>query len=235
MVGKLTRLPVETQAAGLQQPRLPRQRRRDHDAFDRSREIERQGPFRNLWGRRSPGAGRAAWTASYKFRPRPWSREAAYSLIPERLRAEGAPPHREAARGFTPVQRKREEAIFEIVNQLNRGAALITSRDEREQFAELNLLSRAGAPKATTAYASATHLSGCRWRPLLPEDSWGAPGTSSPLRLAAAPGRNASSSLGALGGGGGAAPGGRLSSPRRKYGGTSYGSRALARRFCTRL
>src|SRR6202040_1877469 len=65
---------------------------------------------------------------------------------------------------------KREEGIFEIVNQLNRGAALITSPDEREQFAELNLLAGRRA-KATTAYASAlTYLAA--GAAVLPEDSW---------------------------------------------------------------
>ena len=53
----------------------------------------------------------------------------------------------------TPPE-KREEAIFDTVNQLNRGAALITSRDEREQLAELNLIAGKRA-KASTAYASA--------------------------------------------------------------------------------
>src|SRR5262244_3163083 len=79
--------------------------------------------------------------------------EAAYSLIPEELRAE---THLRIGRLFaahTPPE-KREERIFEIVNQLNRGAALITSRDEREQLAELNLLAGKRA-KASAAYASA--------------------------------------------------------------------------------
>jgi signal transduction histidine kinase len=44
--------------------------------------------------------------------------------------------------------------IFEIVNQINRGAALITSQEERDQIAELNLVAGKRA-KASTAYASA--------------------------------------------------------------------------------
>ena len=51
-----------------------------------------------------------------------------------------------------------EEKIFEIVNQLDRGAALVDTIDEREQIAELNL--RAGKrAKTSTAYASALDLS----------------------------------------------------------------------------
>src|SRR5262249_19391218 len=64
--------------------------------------------------------------------------EAAYALIPERSRVEA---HLEIGRllvAQTPRE-KRDEAIFEIVNQLNRGASLITSHEEREQLAELNL------------------------------------------------------------------------------------------------
>ena len=55
----------------------------------------------------------------------------------------------------TPPE-KREEKIFEIVNQLNRGVDLINSRDEREQVAEFNLIAGKRA-KASTAYASALH------------------------------------------------------------------------------
>ena len=38
----------------------------------------------------------------------------------------------------TPSE-KQEETIFEIVNQFNRGAALVVSREEGERVAELNL------------------------------------------------------------------------------------------------
>ena len=67
-------------------------------------------------------------------------------------------------------RRQREEAIFEIVNQLNRGAALITEQEEREQLAELNLLAGKRA-KASTAYASALSYLGAG-SALLTEDCW---------------------------------------------------------------
>ncbi len=95
--------------------------------------------------------------------------EAAYSLIPEDQRAEA---HLRIGRllvARTPPE-KREEAIFEIVNQLNRGAALIASPDEREQLAELNLIAGKRA-KASTAYASAlTYFAA--GAAMLPEDAW---------------------------------------------------------------
>src|SRR5262249_26936312 len=69
----------------------------------------------------------------------------------------------------TPLE-KREEAIFGIVNQLNRAVALITSQDEREELSELNLIAGKRA-KSATAYASAlTYL--VAGRALLPEDGW---------------------------------------------------------------
>ncbi len=79
--------------------------------------------------------------------------EAAYSLIPADQRAAAHLRIGRLLAAHTPPE-KREEAIFEIVNQLNRGAALINARDEREQLAELNLIAGKRA-KASTAYASA--------------------------------------------------------------------------------
>ncbi|MEM5383134.1 AAA family ATPase [Paraburkholderia phymatum] len=79
--------------------------------------------------------------------------QAAYSLIPEASRAAA---HLRIGRllvAQTPAE-KRDEAIFEIVNQLNRGSARIGERDEREQLAAFNL--RAGQrAKASTAHTSA--------------------------------------------------------------------------------
>jgi PAS domain S-box-containing protein len=95
--------------------------------------------------------------------------EAAYSLIPERLRPEAHLRVGRLLAAHTPAE-KREEAIFDIVNQLNRGTALITSQDEREQLAEFNLLAGRRA-KASAAYASAlTYFTA--GAALLPEDSW---------------------------------------------------------------
>jgi PAS domain S-box-containing protein len=95
--------------------------------------------------------------------------EAAYALIPEVSRVQ---THLRIGRlllAHTP-QEKREEAVFEIVNQLNWGASLITSREEREQLAELNLIAGKRA-KASTAYAAALNylVAGAA---LLQEDAW---------------------------------------------------------------
>jgi PAS domain S-box-containing protein len=79
--------------------------------------------------------------------------EAAYSLTAETERAQ---THLRIGRLLalqTPAE-GREDAIFEIVGQLNRGASLISARAEREQLAEFNLLAGQRA-KASTAYTSA--------------------------------------------------------------------------------
>ena len=95
--------------------------------------------------------------------------EAAYSLIPAESRAAAHLRIGRLLAAHTPPE-QREEAIFEIVNQLNRGAALIAARDERERLAELNLMAGKRA-KLSTAYASAlTYL--VAGTALLPDDAW---------------------------------------------------------------
>jgi PAS domain S-box-containing protein len=165
MVGRLTRLPVETQTA-LQQ-------------FACLGNVARITMLSVVLGKSNEEVRSDLWDAvrlelvehlegSYKF-SHDRVHEAAYSLIPGRMRAEAHLRIGRLLAAHTPAE-KREEAIFEIVNQLNRGAALVTSRDEREQLAELNL--RAGQrAKATTAYAAAlSYLTA--GAALLPEDSW---------------------------------------------------------------
>jgi len=79
--------------------------------------------------------------------------EAAYSLIAEAQRGETHLRIGRLLAAHTPAE-KRDEAIFEIVNHLNRAIPLITSRAERDQLAEFNLIAGRRA-KASTAYASA--------------------------------------------------------------------------------
>ena len=95
--------------------------------------------------------------------------EAAYSLIPADFRAAAHLRIGRLLAAHTPPE-KREEAIFDIVNQLNRGTALIIASDEREHLAELNLIAGRRA-KASTAYASALtyFVAGAA---LLPNEVW---------------------------------------------------------------
>jgi PAS domain S-box-containing protein len=96
--------------------------------------------------------------------------EAAYSLILEELRAQ---THLRIGRLLAThiAPEKREQAVFEIVSQLNRGVDLITLQAERDQLAELNLIAGRRA-KNSTAYASALKylISGTA---LLAGDGWG--------------------------------------------------------------
>ena len=95
--------------------------------------------------------------------------EAAYELIPE---GERATAHLRIGRLLAAHMKPEAigEYVFEIAGQLNRCTALITSAEEREQVAELNLIAGQRA-KQSTAYASAlTYL--IAGRALLPEDPW---------------------------------------------------------------
>ena len=79
--------------------------------------------------------------------------EAAYSLIPTDLRSAVHLRIGRLLASHTPPERQ-QEAIFDIVNQLNRALPLITSREERGRLAELNLIAGKRA-KGSAAYASA--------------------------------------------------------------------------------
>jgi PAS domain S-box-containing protein len=149
MVGKLTRLPVETQSA--LQHLACMGGSAEFVLLTMVYEDSNRDLHGDLWEAVRTGLVFRSERA-YKFL-HDRVQESAYSLIPADLRAAA---HLRIGRllvAQTPLD-KREEAIFEIVNQLNRGAALITARDEREQLAELNLIAGKRA-KASTAYASA--------------------------------------------------------------------------------
>src|SRR5262249_51163832 len=94
--------------------------------------------------------------------------EAAYSLIPEHERAA---LHLQIGRLLSRhAFRELYDKIFEIVNQVNRGAELIRSREERDHVAELNLLAGERA-KSSAAFASALSYFAAG-AALLAEESW---------------------------------------------------------------
>jgi predicted ATPase/signal transduction histidine kinase len=165
MIGKLNRLPLETQKALQQFACLGNVADTtslgivcgsgDDEVHDDLWEAERLDYIVRLDG-------------AYKF-VHDRIHEAAYSLIPEERRAETHLGIGRLLIALTPPD-KQEDTIFEIVSQFNRGAALIVSREEREQVAELNLIAGRRA-KGSTAYASA--MSYFRTgSALLVEDRW---------------------------------------------------------------
>ena len=95
--------------------------------------------------------------------------EAAYSLVPAELRAATHLRLGTLLAAHTPSE-KREEAIFEIVNQLNRGAHLIGSVEERERVADLNLTAGRRARLSTAFESALKYLNAGRG--LLAETTW---------------------------------------------------------------
>ena len=153
MFDRLARLPPQTQTR-VAVARVPRPQRGGHDA--RARCLEPRSTTS------TPSCGKPSvpnwWSvseAAYRFL-HDRVQEAVYALVPE---SERSHEHLRIGRllvAHTPPE-KREETIFEIVNQLNRGATLMTSPDEREQLSQLNLIAGKRA-KASAAYAAALEL-----------------------------------------------------------------------------
>jgi PAS domain S-box-containing protein len=95
--------------------------------------------------------------------------EAAYALVAE---GERAMVHLRIGRLLAARTTSGElaEDIFDIVNQFDRGVALITTEEERELVADLNLMAGKRA-KAATAYTSASRYF-TAGRALLAENGW---------------------------------------------------------------
>ncbi|WP_437873536.1 AAA family ATPase [Sorangium sp. So ce363] len=149
MVGKLVRLSPSTQRALQQLACLGNTAEVALLAMVRGR--TEQDAHADLWEAVSAGLVQRL-PSSYKF-IHDRVQEAAYSLIPEGERAEA---HLGIGRllAARTAPEELEEKIFEIVNQLDRGAPLITSREERERGARLNLVAGRRA-MASAAFASA--------------------------------------------------------------------------------
>ena len=166
MVGKLNRLPVDTQEALKQFACMGNSAEFDMLAMAYEKPIEEL--HQHLWEAVRTGLVFRS-DDSYRFL-HDRVQEAAYSLIPQQLRPAAHLRIGMLLAAHTAAA-KREEAIFEIVNQLNRGSHLLTSVEDRERVAELNLIAGRRA-KVSTAYASALKYLGAG-RALLTEETWG--------------------------------------------------------------
>jgi PAS domain S-box-containing protein len=164
MLGKLSRLPVQTQAALQQLACLGNAATATLSVVHGGTEAALHAA---LWEAVRAGLVFRHEGAYHFLHDR--VQEAAYALIPA---GEQAAEHLRIGRllAARTAPEAIEENVFEIVRQLNRGATLLTSGEEREQLAELNLLAGKRA-KATTAYTSAL-VYFATGEALLAEDRW---------------------------------------------------------------
>ena len=165
MVAKLHRLPIEAQRALLQLACL------GNSAEFSLLQIVSQDSIEEIHGQiwEAVRAGLVVRAeTSYRF-VHDRVQEAAYSLIPESSRAEMHLRIGRLLAANTPPD-ERNAKIFEIVNQLNRSAHLITLDDERKRAAEFNFIAARRA-KLSTAYVSALSYLAAG-RALLAEESW---------------------------------------------------------------
>jgi predicted ATPase/GAF domain-containing protein len=165
MVGKLNRLPGETQKALQQLACLGNSA--DFAMLRMVYQDSSEDMHGQLWEAVRTGLIFRS-EDSYRFL-HDRVQEAAYSLIPQERRAE-AHLRIGLLMALHTSPDKLEEGIFEIVNQLNRGAHLITSIAEHERIAELNLIAGRRA-KISTAYASALKYLHAG-RELLTDETW---------------------------------------------------------------
>jgi PAS domain S-box-containing protein len=165
MVAKLNRLPVETQKALQQFACLGNSA--DFDTLRMVYQDSKDEMHGQLWEAVRAGLIFRSET-SYRFL-HDRVQEAAYFLIPQEQRAQ---MHLRIGRllAESTQPERLEDAIFDIVNQLNRGSDLISSIKDRERVAELNLVAGRRA-RLSTAFASALTFLGAA-RALLAETAW---------------------------------------------------------------
>jgi len=164
MVGRLTRLPIETQHALQRLACLG-----NSVGFVLLRMVyqDSEAMHAQLWEAVRAGLIFRA-EDSYRFL-HDRVQETAYLLLPAESRAETHLRIGRLLAAQTPAD-GREEAIFEIANQFNRGSHLVASVQEREWIAELNFTAGRRA-KVSTAYASSLNYLAAGRR-LLTEECW---------------------------------------------------------------
>src|SRR5947207_58769 len=165
MVGKLTRLPTEAQNALQQLACLGNIA--ESTALSMVLGIPEGQLDITLWPARHQGLVERV-AGAYRF-VHDRVQEAAYGLIPEELRGEAHLRIGRLLAAHTPPD-KPEKAIFDICNQINRGASVMTLMREWGHGAALDLLAGERA-KASTAYLSALNYL-TAGAALLAEDCW---------------------------------------------------------------
>ncbi len=165
MVGKLNRFPVATQESMKQLACLGSSA--EFELLRTVYEDSKEEMHDNLWEAVHAGLILRS-DNSYRFL-HDRVQEAAYSLIPEHLRAQTHLRIGRILAKSTP-QERLEETVFDIVNQLNRGSELIDAISEREQAAKMNLVAGKRA-KSSAAFASALKYLHAG-RSLLGEETW---------------------------------------------------------------